>query len=259
MRSQPHQPTNPESLLIRSIEWTTFVPETYDNALEQANLTIRYFLGTGNIYVARKMLDALPEQLASISEPEDIATEYMHYRQLFLVWDLFEKAVDVATMEIAFEMTKDAKVGWLNDYRTTVDEAYEKTVKLFTTEWLVSDVSRIDGDRRRRELIRVRQIFIPELAIRLHGILYESRTRFPKCVKINETPFIFCLTCLGRNLTRSFELTNIVADSKHKLYEDFAGGDGDRLREYLGNVRQAVLGGLEGGGSDPFRILVAAN
>lgn len=234
------------------------MPETYGNALEQANLIIRYFLGAGNISVARGLLDALPKQLASIGEPEDIATEYMHYRQLCHVWDVFEGIAEIAGVEIASELTKDAKVAWFNEYKALVDEAYEKTVKLFTTEWLVSDVSRIDGDRRRRELIRVRQIFIPELVIRLHSSLYESRTRFPKCVRKNRNHFV-CLTWPCRNLARSFELANIVADSKHKLYEDFVGGNGVRLGEYLGKVRQAILGGLEGGGSDPFRILITAN
>jgi len=75
----------------------------------------------------------------------------------------------------------------------------------------------------------------------------------------DSNPLVLCLTYLCRNLTRSLELINTVADSKHKLYEDFVVGDGDRLGEYLGNVRQAVLGGLEGGGSDPFRILIATS
>ena len=162
------------------------MPETYDNALEQANLTIRYFLGTGKVSIARGLLDALPEQLVSINRLEDIATEYMHYRQLFHVWNLFERIAEVTGIEIANELTKDAKVAWLNEYEALVDEAYAKTVKLFTTEWLVSDVSRADGDRRRRELIRVRQIFMPELVIRLHNILYDSRTRFLKYVEINQ-------------------------------------------------------------------------
>ena len=235
------------------------MPETYDNALEQANLIIRYFLGAGKIDVATALLGALPEQLASIAEPEDIATEYMHYRQLCHVWELSERVTDVLGLESAHELTKDAKEEWLREYTALVDETYEKTVKLFTTEWLVSDVSRVDGDRRRRELIRVRQIFIPELVIRLHSILYKSRTRVPKCVEINLIGFVLCLTRLRRNLMRSFELANIVADSKHKLYEDFVGGNGAKLGEYLGSVRQAVLGGLEGGGSDPFRVLIAAN
>jgi len=32
--------------------------------------------------------------------------------------------------------------------------------------------------------------------------------------------------------------------------------NGRRLGDYLGAVRQAILGGLEKGGSDPFRVMV---
>jgi nuclear pore complex protein Nup107 len=47
-----------------------------------------------------------------------------------------------------------------------------------------------------------------------------------------------------------------VADSRYKLYEDFVNEDsGKRLGDYLGAVRQAILGGLEKGGSDPFRVI----
>ena len=34
-----------ELLLLRSIEWTTFMESTYTTALEQANIILRYFLG----------------------------------------------------------------------------------------------------------------------------------------------------------------------------------------------------------------------
>lgn len=34
-----------EWFLIRSIEWTTFMEETYRDALIQANVIFRYFLG----------------------------------------------------------------------------------------------------------------------------------------------------------------------------------------------------------------------
>ena len=37
--------TDMEWFLIRSIEWTTFMEETYRDALEQANVIFRYFLG----------------------------------------------------------------------------------------------------------------------------------------------------------------------------------------------------------------------
>ena len=172
------------------------MPETYENALEQANLIIRYFLGSGNIWVAKKILDNLPEELASIDKPEDIATEYMHYRQLFHVWEIFDGIAEITETEVADEWTKDAKVAWLNEYKALVDDAFETVTKLLTTEWLVSDVSRIDGDRRRRQLIRVRQIFIPELVIKLHRILYDPHTRFPKYVEIYSIRYVPCLTFL---------------------------------------------------------------
>jgi nuclear pore complex protein Nup107 len=86
---------------------------------------------------------------------------------------------------------------------------------------------------------------------------------------------------ITRNLKRALNLANIVADSRYRLYDDFLGIDIDdelgplqkqleeqqaqllgkkrvrktRLGDYLSAVRQAVLGGLEGGGSDPFAMV----
>ncbi|KAG1880931.1 hypothetical protein F4604DRAFT_1922554 [Suillus subluteus] len=50
------------------------------------------------------------------------------------------------------------------------------------------------------------------------------------------------------------ELANIVADSRYKLYDDFLQLD---RREYLDAVRRATIAGLEGGGSDPFKIILS--
>ena len=38
-------PSEAELILLRSIEWTTFSEDTFDTALEQANVILRYFLG----------------------------------------------------------------------------------------------------------------------------------------------------------------------------------------------------------------------
>lgn len=54
------------------------------------------------------------------------------------------------------------------------------------------------------------------------------------------------------------ELVNIVADARHRLYDDFMTGQGRRLGEYLGAVRQAFVAGLEKGGSDPFKPITSA-
>lgn len=56
-------------------------------------------------------------------------------------------------------------------------------------------------------------------------------------------------------MKRALQLVNIVADSRYKLYDDFKGVGGRSLSDYLGAVRQAILGGLENGGSDPFRVV----
>ena len=81
-----------------------------------------------------------------------------------------------------------------------IEQAREQVVKLLTTDWLMSDaevhngllyihvlclwtlIRHMLGDRRRRDLARIRQIYIPELIIRLHSILIGSRSRIPEYV-----------------------------------------------------------------------------
>lgn len=99
--------------------------------------------------------------------------------------------------------------------------------------------SHLQGDRRRRDLIRIRQIYIPELVLRLHSLLVSAR-HIPH----------------HAYLKRALELANIVADSRYRTYEDFVDQDSRRLGDYLVAVRGAILDGLEGGGSDPLRVLL---
>src|ERR1700761_1934389 len=42
----------------------------------------------------------------------------------------------------------------------------------------------IAADRRARELARIRQLFVPELILRLHTLLVSSRTHIPECVSL---------------------------------------------------------------------------
>ncbi|KAI0723479.1 nuclear pore protein 84/107 [Earliella scabrosa] len=229
-------PTDAEWLLVRSIEWTTFTEATYDTALEQANVILRYFLGRGRIQLAKGLLDMLPPELGSLQDPEDEATEYMHYRQFFGVWETLARVVECAALEQP-QMNKDTRAAWLADYRGLVEHAREDAVKLLTTDWLMADAELNGGERRRRDLARIRQIFVPELILRVHTVLVNSRRWIPENVK------------------HALALVNVVADSRYRLYDDFSNQDGRRLGDYLGAVRQAVLAGLEGGGSDPFRVL----
>ena len=87
-------------------------------------------------------------------------------------------------------------------------------------------------------------------------MLFTSRQLIPEYVGCS---FVFSKFYLFifRNLKRALELVNIVADSRYRLYDDFKGVGGRSLSDYLGAVRQAILGGLENGGSDPFRVATA--
>lgn len=57
----------------------------------------------------------LPAALSSIAEPEEHATEYMHYRQFFMVWDVLERVVDVGMTEEP--RTRDEREGWEAEYK----------------------------------------------------------------------------------------------------------------------------------------------
>ncbi|KIJ62485.1 hypothetical protein HYDPIDRAFT_94356 [Hydnomerulius pinastri MD-312] len=229
-------PSNEEMLLLRSIEWTTFMEATYNTALEQATVILRFFLGFGRVALARSLLEMLPRELASIDEPEDRATEYLHYRQFFNIWELLERVIECQSLQVSL-MNRDTRTAWLSDYKGLVDQAYESIVKLLISDWMLPERGSSGIDRQHREMARIRQIYVPELILRLHIMLYSSREHIPGNLKV------------------ALELANIVADSRYKLYDDFLHQDGRRLGEYLGAVRQAVLAGLESGGSDPFKVI----
>jgi nuclear pore complex protein Nup107 len=137
----PQQEGENELFLLRSIEWTIFLDTTYDTALEQANIILRYFLGTytssisnktkvnnsntasGRVRLAQRLLEMVPSDLASISEPEDRATEYLHYRQFFVIWEILEDVVECQAVGGAgggFGMGKEEYGNWVNRYRVFV-------------------------------------------------------------------------------------------------------------------------------------------
>lgn len=116
-------PNETETLLLRSIEWTTFTEATYPNALEQATAILRYFLGAGRVNAAQSLLSLLPAELASISDPEEVATEYLHYRQFFVIWDSIAAVVDCQAQEARFAQNsgpgsnREARAQWIAQYR----------------------------------------------------------------------------------------------------------------------------------------------
>jgi nuclear pore complex protein Nup107 len=110
--------------------------------------------------LARGLLDMLPRELASIDEPEERATEYLHYRQFFNVWSHLDRVVECQSSEASL-MNKDTRIAWLKDYKVNqspdpsvwlmsfrqglIDQAYESIVKLLTSDWMLPDQSNPAG------------------------------------------------------------------------------------------------------------------
>lgn len=118
----------------------------------------------------------LPHELASIDRPEERATEYLHYRQFFAIWEILDRVVGCQSLEVSI-MNRDTRAAWLSDYKGLMNQAYDAVVKLLTSDWMMPDVT---GDHRSQELMRCRQIYIPELILRLHVMLYASRVHVPE-------------------------------------------------------------------------------
>ena len=103
---------------------------------------------------------------------------------------------------------------------------------------------------RGRELRRIRQIFIPDLVLRLHDLLFAHREAFP------------------RLLQQAMDLTKIVADEDNHIYEEFLGpsrvtrksGRGgpatgaEKLVVYLEKIREVGLAMLQSGSESAFEL-----
>jgi nuclear pore complex protein Nup107 len=73
-------------------------------------------------------------------------------------------------------MNRGTRAAWLSDYKGIIDQAYNAIVKLLTSDWMMEDGT---GDWHSHELTWIRQIYIPELILRLHVMLYASREHVP--------------------------------------------------------------------------------
>ncbi|KAI0276327.1 hypothetical protein BGY98DRAFT_935145 [Russula aff. rugulosa BPL654] len=130
-------------LLVQSIEWTAVVEaDTYDTALEQANVIPRYLL--------------------SIGTHEECAAEYLDYRQFLIAWETLERVTECQSLEAP----------------QRPEYARSMVQGLRVPETDVPAKQRLAADRRGNWLVSDK-IFIPELILRLHGPLVSSRSLLP--------------------------------------------------------------------------------
>ncbi|KDQ10751.1 hypothetical protein BOTBODRAFT_115291 [Botryobasidium botryosum FD-172 SS1] len=226
--------TEKENVLIRSVEWLTVHQETYEQALTQANALLRYLLGHGRILAARQLLASLPRELVQKAHLMKIeGREHVHFQKFFTVWDAFTDVGEVKAQEPVDRVKKMEILEWKKAYAAALENVREVTLSLLKEDWMRPDEQAPIDERRDRELIRIRQIYVPELVLRLHQELFMSRTAIPS------------------NLKLVMEFATVVADQRYEVYRDFVNEERNRIDEYLGALRVAGLAALDSG-SDPF-------
>ncbi|KAK4051974.1 Nucleoporin nup84 [Microbotryomycetes sp. JL221] len=224
--------------LIRSLEWLTFDPATYTEALQQANALARHFLSTDNPHAARELLFQLPPDLlaasAASSQTDDSSQirEFLDYNALFQCLDKHIKWSEIWSRQPRPAAPKVDHATFKDGVATLVDDFYSSTLTLLKSDWLKLSIQEDDhGIARRRaaELSRIRQLVVPHLILRLHHTLFDTKD------------------ILADSLTRCLDLANVVADERYQIYTEFILQTENKLPEYLLQVRQASVASLDKG------------
>lgn len=82
----------------------------------------------------------VPPDLSSISEPEDRATEYLHYRQFFIIWETLEKIVEFQSTHVP-GLGREENATWMAEYRVCL--SYLSEMAQFFKFWLVVFIFRV--------------------------------------------------------------------------------------------------------------------
>ncbi|KAG8898971.1 Nucleoporin nup84 [Tulasnella sp. 403] len=114
--------TPDEYQLCRSVEWLVYDKSTHDEALNQANRMIRYFLGIGRLATARFMHESLPLDLVRTSPNHDFeipaAIEFVYYRRFFTLMNEFDKLPRVE--EFPENESVPKKAAWKEAFVVTI-------------------------------------------------------------------------------------------------------------------------------------------
>ncbi|UZJ51384.1 hypothetical protein CBS101457_000704 [Exobasidium rhododendri] len=234
-----------EERLIRAIDWLCIHDSTHREAIVHINILMRLFLTNGRLNAARVLLFDLSAELiqkAIASEVQDDgeaqAMEFVHWRTFFDILGNHMRFVEVWSKRPSDNSSKIEKHNWVKGLGGVVELTETSMMEILQMDWLkleFADTENIHMERRRMELSKIRQMYIPELVLRLHFMLYEVRDVLPQY------------------LTNAILLPDLIADESHKLYLDFVTHDQNRLQEYLGFVRLAHLAALEQQ-ADPFAL-----
>ncbi|CAH7674552.1 107-domain-containing protein [Phakopsora pachyrhizi] len=284
-----HQLNDKQRHLIRSLEWLTIDPVTYQYALTQGNLLTRYFLASGHPNAARQVVRSFPPDLLSIvakeKRPDEILNadgligatphevlEFTQYRDFFNCLELHVQVNEVLSQRPLDGAPINKVQAFIQPLGHLCDRLFESIVEILTSEWLqgiksnppLGNPTTNERDPEQDRKI-IRKMYVPELVFRLHGALVDSGHFIPN------------------NMRKALELSTIVADESFQNYLEFlpdqprrsnnnnaqslaistklnnSSGNGQshhKMKDYLREIRALVLMILARSGSNPLKPVI---
>ncbi|KAI8325119.1 nuclear pore protein 84/107 [Martensiomyces pterosporus] len=251
--AEPAEPITDDELdQLRAIEWITSSQRLYEYALVQICKLARRFLLRGRTNAASQLFNSLPDDFvqqkwsknaASVSsETVSYLHEYIHLLSLCDAYAYYSTWAEVLCKRPMDAGKQGARLHaqWL-EWRESVALTTERAIHMFRAslldiDWLsvqslcirVDDVGTADSQQPRIvELLRLRELYIPETVFRLHSILFDTREPLP------------------HNLQRSLDLAQLVADESLGIYHEMVKASPShprgRLAAFMSLMRQSAF------------------
>ncbi|KAG4304330.1 hypothetical protein PORY_002305 [Pneumocystis oryctolagi] len=232
------EPSEWDLYQIRALEWMKSLDDLKYDIIYKGNILYRRFLLRGKLNAAQTLNLRLSSSILitrDMVENEDsseqdkkfrYATEYLGYSSLCIGYMKYENWKNIMSNGLNDIKNKSdfGKKQWKLDVQRAVEECVSTFYELIQGNWLHPDillVSESEDPVTYNELMKIRNIYIPELVCLLHKVYYDTHTLFP------------------RNLHACMELSCLVADEDKKIYETFL--ITHRMPEYLKMLRHASI------------------
>ncbi|GAB5591599.1 Nucleoporin nup84 [Umbelopsis nana] len=205
------EPISPDTIRqIRGLEWLTLDPRLHSEAIIRSNDMIRYYLAQGNISAAQAVFAQLPSSLISsiltnqihhIHDLTQIVAEMKLHDALIESWSLFNAWSSLHSKRPTTDDTLDslrAYQGWVSQFEQLSVSLISKLQHLLRSRWCFSD--------NPEQIIpnsELRQMYIPELVLNLHQVLFETHDLLPG------------------NLQKSLEISDMVASDEFGIHVEF--------------------------------------
>lgn len=232
--------TAAEETQIRNLEWPEYQDRIKRELVSHGNILFRRLFLMGRVNTTKILTErmpssklASPDHLEEISDENDLS-EAIEYLNHTTICEIFDRC---ATWETLFSAKPVSVCGVVDSMAIS---EWEANLAQVLESVAVAINSIIDGDRlhpdslnipranypeRYDQLLRIRDVYLSELVIRLHTVYHKSHI-------INE-----------RYLEACMELVSVVASEDKSVYNALR--KTNRLKEYMGLVKDASLSMLK--------------